>query len=66
MEAMNKLRWSQGKVEEVTGMSRGHRESAECVRRLEQMKKKREKHAKREADRISAMRQAAAILRGEG
>jgi len=46
---MKEFQWGQGKVEEVTCMSKEQRESAACARRLEQMVKKREKQAKREA-----------------
>lgn len=60
MQAMNEFRWGQGKVEEVTGMSREQRESSACVRRLEQMAKKHEKQEKREANRLAAMHQTAA------
>jgi len=56
MQAMNEFRWGQGKVEEVTGMTRDQRESAACARRLEQMAKRREKQAKREANRLDAAR----------
>jgi len=49
MQAMKEFQWGQGKVEEVTCMSKEQRESAACARRLEQMVKKREKQAKREA-----------------
>ena len=66
MQAMNEFRWAQCKVEEVTGMSREQRESAACARRLEQMAKKREKQAKREANRLAAMQQTAAIPNGDG
>lgn len=66
MQAMREFRWGQGKVEEVTEMSRSHREGAACARRLEQMARNREKQAKREATRIAAMKQAAAIPNGDG
>lgn len=66
MQAMSEFRWSQGKVEEVTGMSREQRESAACARRLEQMAKRREKQAKREANKMAAMQQTASIPNGDG
>ena len=66
MEARNSYHWAQGKVEEVTGMSREQREQNACARRLAQMAKKREKHAKREANRMAAMQQNAAIPDGDG
>lgn len=66
MQIMNEFRWAQSKVEELTGMSRAQRESAACARRLEQMAKKREKQAKREATRLAAVQQTAAMLNGDG
>jgi hypothetical protein len=66
MQAMNQFLWCQGKVEEVTGMSREQRESAACARRLAQMVKKREKQAKREANILAAVKQTAAIPNGDG
>jgi hypothetical protein len=44
MQAMNQYRWGQSKVEEVTGMTKEHRESAACARRLEQMAKQPSAH----------------------
>ena len=66
MQAMSEFVWSQGKVEEVTGMSRDQRESAACARRLEQMAKKRDKKAKRDANRLSAVQQTADRPNGDG
>ena len=63
---MSEFRWAQDKVEEATGMSKQQRESAACARRLEQMAKKREKQSKREANRLAAMQQTAAIPNGDG
>ena len=66
MQAMSEFIWGQGKVEEVTGISREQRESAACTRRLEQMLKKREKQTKREANQMAAMQQTSDIQNSDG
>lgn len=49
MEARRTFDWAQNRVSEVTGVSKEQRESAACVRRLEQMAKKRAKQEARKA-----------------
>lgn len=66
MQAISDFRWAQEKVDEATGMSREHREQNACARRLAQMAKKREKQAKREANKLAAIQQTAAIPNGDG
>jgi hypothetical protein len=49
MRMMNEFRETQAKIDALTGTSRQDRETAACLRRLEQMRIKREKAAKRKA-----------------
>ncbi len=66
MKAISQFHWAQGKMEEVTGLTREQREQQACARRLAQMAKKREKDAQRQARKQAAMQQAAAIPNGDG
>lgn len=47
MQAMNEYAWAQGRIQEVTGLTKEQRESQACQRRLKQMAAKREKEAQR-------------------
>ena len=66
MQAMKSFEWAQDKVDSCVYPTREQREGHAAQRRLRQMAKKREKQAKREANRLAAMQQNAAIPNGDG